>query len=180
MHARRFRFRRPDFLDVGFDFRVNCEVLRAEARAHGRRQSESAADTGQSASPSGDRTAASGLKGIHMTSIVKKTAAGAVLGGSLMFAGMGVAQAAPPVNLQDGLVNVGVGNVTIAKDVNVGVAAQIIAAVCGTDVTAAVLGDVDQTGTPQTFCNLPGGPLTVTQNAGTSPGNSGNAPGNNR
>jgi hypothetical protein len=115
-----------------------------------------------------------------MGSIVKKAAAGAVLGGSLLFSGMGVAQAAPPVNLQDGLVNVGVGDVTIAKDVNVGVAAQIIAAVCGTDVTAAVLGEVDQAGAPQTFCSLPGGDLAVTQNAGTSPGNSGNAPGNNR
>jgi hypothetical protein len=115
-----------------------------------------------------------------MQNIMKKTAATAVMGGALLFTGMGVAQAAPPVNLQDGLVNVGVGNVTIARDVNVGVAAEIIAAVCGTDVTAAVLGSVDQDGAPQTFCTLPGGPLTVTQNAGTSPGNSGNAPGNNR
>jgi hypothetical protein len=115
-----------------------------------------------------------------MGSTVKKAAAGAVLGGSLLFTGLGVAQAAPPVNVQDGLVNVGVGNVTIAKDVNVGVAAQIIAAVCGTNVTADVLGTVDQTGQPQTFCSLPGGDLGVTQNAGTSPRNSGNAPGNNR
>lgn len=116
----------------------------------------------------------------RMKNTIKRTTAGAVLGGSLLFSAMGVASAAPPVNLQDGLVNVGVGDVTIAKDVNVGVAAQVIAAVCGTDVTAAVLGAVDQIGTPQTFCNLPGGPLTVAQNAGTSPGNSGNAPGNNR
>jgi hypothetical protein len=115
-----------------------------------------------------------------MKNVVKRTAAGAVLGGSLLFTGMGVADAAPPINLQDGLVNVGVGNVTIAKNVDVGVAAQIIAAVCGTNVDAAVLGTVDQTGNPQTFCSLPGGPLSVTQNAGTSPGNSGNAPGNNR
>jgi acyl CoA:acetate/3-ketoacid CoA transferase beta subunit len=115
-----------------------------------------------------------------MTNMIKRTAAGAVLGGSLLVGGMGVANAAPPVNLQDGLVNVGVGNVTIAKDVNVGVAAQIIAAVCGTNVDAAVLGAVDQTGNQETLCNLPGGPLAVTQNAGTSPGNSGNAPGNNR
>ena len=49
----------------------------------------------------------------------------------VLFTGMGIANAAPPVNLQDGLVNVGVGNVTIAKDVNVGVAAKIIAAVYG-------------------------------------------------
>ena len=91
--------------------------------------------------------------------------------------GIGVACAAPRVNLQDGLVNVGVGNVTIAKDVNVDVAAQVIAAVCGTDVTAAVLGSVDQTGETQTFYSLPGGPLTVAQNAGTSPGTAEERPG---
>ena len=115
-----------------------------------------------------------------MKRTVKRMTAGAVLGGSLLFTGMGIANAAPPVNLQDGLVNVDVGNVTIAKDVNVGVAAQVIAALCGNDVPVAVLGGVDQTGATQTFCTLPGGPLTVAQNAGTSPGNSGNAPGNNR
>lgn len=114
-----------------------------------------------------------------MASMVKKAAAGAVLGGSLLFTGgMGVASAAPPVQLQDGLVNVAVGNVTVAKDVNVGVAAQILAAVCGTDVDAAVLGQVDNTN--QVFdpgdCTLPGGDVLVTQNAGSTPGNSGSAP----
>lgn len=115
-----------------------------------------------------------------MKNTIMRTTAGAVLGGSLLFSGMGFANAAPPVNLQDGLVNVAVGDVSILQNANVAVAAQVIAAVCGTDVTAAVLGTVDQTGDTQTFCSLPGGPLTVTQNAGTSPGNSGNAPGNNR
>ena len=115
-----------------------------------------------------------------MKNTIMRTAAGAVLGGSLLFSGMGIANAAPPLQLQDGLVNVAVGDVAILNDVNVGVAAQVIAAVCGTDVTAAVLGAVDQTGEKQTFCTLPGGDLAVTQNAGTSPGNSGNAPGNNR
>ncbi|MCP9272162.1 hypothetical protein [Mycolicibacterium arenosum] len=115
-----------------------------------------------------------------MKNTIKRTTISAAIGGSLLFSGFGIANAAPPVNLQDGLINVGVGNVEIAKNVNVDVAAQIIAAVCGTDVTAAVLGAVDQTGDTQTFCSLPGGDLTATQNAGTSPGNSGNAPGNNR
>jgi len=72
---------------------------------------------------------------------------------------------------------VGVGDVTILEDVNVGVAAQVLAAICGTDVDAAVLGTVDETG--QAFdpdCAVPGGDLVVTQNAGT-PGNSGQAPG---
>lgn len=110
-----------------------------------------------------------------MKNIMKTTAAGAMIGGSLLFTvGMGSATA-QPLNVQDGLVNVGVGDVTILENVNVGVAAQVIAAVCGTDVTAAVLGAVDQTGDTQTFCNLPGGDVVVTQNAGT-PGQSGQVP----
>ncbi|MDO3638942.1 hypothetical protein [Mycolicibacterium arseniciresistens] len=110
-----------------------------------------------------------------MKNIMKATAAGAMIGGSLLFTvGMGSATA-QPLNVQDGLVNVGVGDVTILENVNVGVAAQVIAAICGTDVTAAVLGEVDQTGDTQTFCNLPGGDVAVTQNAGT-PGQSGQVP----
>ncbi|MEV3901447.1 hypothetical protein AB0K11_03915 [Mycobacterium sp. NPDC050551] len=106
---------------------------------------------------------------------MKTTAAGAMIGGSLLFTvGMGSATA-QPLNVQDGLVNVGVGDVTILENVNVGVAAQVLAAICGTDVTAAVLGEVDQTGDTQTFCPLPGGDVTVTQNAGT-PGQSGQVP----
>jgi xanthosine utilization system XapX-like protein len=119
----------------------------------------------------------------HMKNTIKRVTAGTVMGGALLFSAMGVASAAPPVNLQDGLVNVGVGNVTIAKDVNVAVAADIVAAVCGNNipVSPAILGAVDQNNETQTFCTLPSGsPLTVSQNAGTSPGNSGNAPGNNR
>ena len=42
-----------------------------------------------------------------MQNIMKKTAAGAVIGGSLLFTGMGVAQAAPP-QIQDGLVNLAI------------------------------------------------------------------------
>ena len=44
--------------------------------------------------------------------------------------------------------NVAVGNVTIAKDVNVGVAAEVAAVLCGLDVgPIAVLGDaVDRSG----------------------------------
>ncbi len=117
-----------------------------------------------------------------MSNFVTKAAAGAVLGGSLLFTGgLGVAAAAPPINLQDGLVNVAVGDVSVLNDLQVGVAANVVAAICGVPVTAAVLGEVDQTGaTSQTFCTVPGGPVTVTQNAGSTPGNSSNAPGHNR
>ncbi|HKV20048.1 MAG TPA: hypothetical protein VJR50_13515, partial [Mycobacterium sp.] len=60
-----------------------------------------------------------------MQNIMKKTAATAVMGGALLFTGgMGMAQAAPP-QVQDGLVNVAVGDVAILNDVNVGVAATV-------------------------------------------------------
>ncbi len=121
-----------------------------------------------------------------MTSMMKRAAAGAVIGGSLMFTGMGVAQAAPPVNnIQDGLVNVGIGNVTVLRNVNVEVAAAVAAAVCpSVDAAAAVLGSitaVDQGG--ETFnCDTTAenGPLTITQNGPANSPNAGNAPGQQR
>ncbi len=64
-----------------------------------------------------------------MQNIMKKTAAGAVMGGSLLFTGMGVAQAAPP-QIQDGLVNVAVGDVTVLRNVQVEAVAQVLADVC--------------------------------------------------
>ena len=51
-----------------------------------------------------------------MQNIMKKTAAGAVMGGALLFTGgWALAQAAPPVQLQDGLVNLALGDVTAAQ-----------------------------------------------------------------
>ena len=121
-----------------------------------------------------------------MQNVMKKTAATAVMGGALLFTGMGVAQAAPPVdNVQDGLVNVGIGNVTVLRNVNVEVAAAVAAAVCpSVDVAAAVLGTVqavDQGG--ETFnCDTTAenGPLTITQNGPANSPNAGNAPGQQR
>ncbi len=110
-----------------------------------------------------------------MTSMMKRAAAGAVIGGSLMFTGMGVAQAAPDIVTQDGLVNLDIGDVTVLQDVDVAVVAQVVAQVCDVDVTAAVLGEVNSTGEPKTICTIPNlGPITVTQNG---PGNSEQAPG---
>ena len=128
-----------------------------------------------------------------MRTMVKRAAAAAVLGGSLLATGgLGLASAAPPVNATDGLVNVNVGNVTVAKEVNAGVAAEVTSALCGTNVGGidvnALASQVGQTGTAQTIANcvLPGGPVSVTQSTGITPGNSGNppsqptAPGQNR
>lgn len=113
-----------------------------------------------------------------MTNVVRKAAASAVLGGALLStAGLGIATA-QPLNLQDGLVNVGVGDVTILEDVNAGVGATVAAAVCGINVSDVnVLAEqVDRDSGQQTVCDVPGGEVTLTQNAG-SPGNSGQAPG---
>lgn len=75
------------------------------------------------------------------------------------------AVAAPPTN-QDGLVNVAVGDVAILNDVNVGVAAQVAAQICGVKVgPVAVLGRaVDRSGTTRTVCESDQGPITLTQN----------------
>jgi len=113
-----------------------------------------------------------------MKSIVKRASAGAVMGGALLFsAGLGVANA-QPLNLQDGLVNVAVGDVTILEDVNVGVAATVAAAVCGINISDInILAEqVDADDGQQTVCDVPGGEVILTQNAGT-PGQSGQAPG---
>jgi hypothetical protein len=68
---------------------------------------------------------------------------------------------------QDGLVNVNVNDVEIAKDVNVGVVAQVVASVCANvnaDV-AALASQVDQTDRPVTIdCPATGDKITLTQN----------------
>lgn len=68
---------------------------------------------------------------------------------------------------QDGLVNVYVDDVEVAKDVNVGVVAQVIATVCANvnaDVNALAT-QVDLTDTPQTIeCPATGDELRIDQN----------------
>lgn len=89
-------------------------------------------------------------KGIHMN-ILRTGGVTAVL--SLVFTGA-MATPAPAQAQQDGLVNVAVGDVTILEDVNVGVAAQVAAQVCGVKVgPVAVLGQaVDRSGATRTVC----------------------------
>lgn len=68
--------------------------------------------------------------------------------------------------VQDGLVNIAIGDVTILEDVNVAVAANIAANVCGVVVNVGVIQAIDLNG--GTFeCNFRNGPqdITITQNA---------------
>lgn len=99
--------------------------------------------------------------------IMKRTGAGIALTGSLLLAGGAMAgPASAATAFQDGLVNVAVGDVTILEDVNVGVAAQVAAQVCGVKVgPVAVLGQaVDRSGATRTVCESDQGPVTITQN----------------
>jgi len=77
-----------------------------------------------------------------------------------------VPTASAQVAIQDGLVNVAVGDVTILEDVNIGVGAQVAANICGLKVgPLAVLGAaVDRSGAPRTVCTTDQGPVTIEQN----------------
>jgi hypothetical protein len=99
-------------------------------------------------------------------SVMKK--ATTAVAGSLFLVGMAAApsMAADNTTVNDGLVNVTVGDVTILRDVNVAVAADVTAQVCGLDVgPVAVLAEaVDATGTKSVVCVDNDGPVAITQN----------------
>jgi hypothetical protein len=90
----------------------------------------------------------------------RKSVLGLFAAASLTFAVPAIAQT------QDGLVNVNIGDVTILEDVNIGVAAQVAAAICGVRVgPVAVLGQaVDRSGETETVCTIEQGDVTISQN----------------
>jgi hypothetical protein len=100
-----------------------------------------------------------------MTSRMSRSIVTAFAGAALVAATAGPAAAQPNQN-QDGLVNVAVGDVTILQDVNIGVAAQVAAAICGVNVgPVAVHGRaVDSSGTTQTICPNDLSQVTIRQN----------------
>jgi hypothetical protein len=101
---------------------------------------------------------------VQMISYGKKLVALAVLGASLLCTP--ALPAAAQLQPQDGLVDVAVGDVTIAEDVDVAVAAEVAAGACGVAVGPfAVLGEaVDSTDVPATVCENGEGPVTIEQN----------------
>ena len=86
-----------------------------------------------------------------------------------VFPGTAVIAVAAPASaqVQDGLINVAVGDITILEGVNICVAAQVAAQICGLKVgPVAVLGTaVDLDGRTRTVCKSDQGPVTLTQNA---------------
>lgn len=79
---------------------------------------------------------------------------------------VGVAAAPASAQQQDGLVNVMIGDVTILEDVNIAVAAQVAANVCGVRVgpVAVLATQVDQSGDLRTVCETEQGDVILTQN----------------
>lgn len=99
-----------------------------------------------------------------MTSYARKTLVSLFAGAALV--GSAAAPATAATQIQDGLVNVAVGDVTITDAVDIGVAAQVAANICGVKVgPVAVLGRaVDRTGDTRTVCTTDQGPVTLTNN----------------
>jgi hypothetical protein len=86
---------------------------------------------------------------------------------ALLSAPMVAAPASALAATQDGLVNVYVNDVEVAKDVNAGVAAVAVASVCelGDPDVATLASQVDQTDRQQAFtCPATGGPIWIVQN----------------
>lgn len=94
-----------------------------------------------------------------------RIAAGTAFAGTL-FLSAGLAPATAANQAQDGLVNVAVGDITV-QDINVGVAAGIIANVCNVKVgpIAVLATQVDVTGLASSpYCPATGGNASITQN----------------
>ena len=77
-----------------------------------------------------------------------------------------VPASAAPAQIQDGLVNVAIGDVSVLDNANIGVAAQVAAQICGLKVgPVAVLGAaVDRDGVTRTVCMSNQEPVTISQN----------------
>jgi hypothetical protein len=89
------------------------------------------------------------------------------LAGSVLAALMLSGAAALPAQAQqqDGLINVIVGDITIAEDVNIGLGAQAAANVCGVKVgpVAVLATQVDRSGDATTVCTIDQAPVRITQ-----------------
>jgi hypothetical protein len=81
---------------------------------------------------------------------------------SLGLAGSATAQVA----VQDGLVNVAIGDIELLNDAKIGIAAQVAANVCGVKVgpVAVLATQVDASGDTATVCTTDQGPVTIEQN----------------
>jgi hypothetical protein len=94
---------------------------------------------------------------------VRRSALAMVTGAALV--GTLAVPASADTNVQDGLINLAVGRITLT-DINVGVAAQVAAALCGVDVgPIAVIGFAVDAGRPApVLCKVVNQPVRLVQN----------------
>jgi hypothetical protein len=99
-----------------------------------------------------------------MARIVRTTLVSLATGAAVMTATVAPASA-DITQGQNGLVNVAVGNVDVARRANIAVAAEIAAAVCGVKVgpVAAIGTAVDRSGATQTVCTVSQGAVRIMQ-----------------
>ena len=90
-------------------------------------------------------------------------AGGVAAASTMLCVGAFSAPADAATAVQDGLVNVAVGDVNVLNDARIGVAAQLAAQICGVKVgPVAVLGTaVDAGGATETVCTSDQGPVTI-------------------
>ncbi len=100
-----------------------------------------------------------------MTSTARKTIVTLFAGAAFMAGAAAPANAADQTQ-RDGLIQVQVGDITITDAVDIGVAAQVAANICGVKVgPVAVLGvAVDRSGDTRTVCTTDQGDVVLTQN----------------
>jgi hypothetical protein len=98
-----------------------------------------------------------------MMSRTKTLAISIAMGAAVLFTP--TASVAAQTTVGDGLVNVAVGDITIARNVDVAVVADVVAQVCGVDVgpVNVLARQVDLSGEPVTICQSPQGPVTIRQ-----------------
>jgi hypothetical protein len=98
-----------------------------------------------------------------MTHHVRRTALSLATASALVVAV--AVPASADTNVQDGLVNLAVGRITIT-DINVNVAAQVAAAICNVRVgPVLVLANLVDAGNPDaTICKVANFPVKITQN----------------
>lgn len=96
--------------------------------------------------------------------LLKKASAAIVATAALGFGFAGPAAAANN-SLQNGLVNVSVGDVSVLDNANIGVAAGVAATICGLKVgpVAVLATQVDRSGDTRTVCDTATGPVTINQ-----------------
>ena len=107
---------------------------------------------------------------VAVTAMVASRRIFAAICAASMIAVVGVSPAGAANNAsQTGLVNVAIGDVAILNNVNLAVAANVAATVCGVTVPVAILAQQVIAGGGTFSCTTTTGPLTVTQSQNGGP-----------